>query len=101
MRRREFIKHPTPTVGMIAAIALMGLLVSTTAVSAADSLTATDWQYLKTIGYDEHSYALETATKGQRKRLHKLINNRRLSDTRKANLIDNYLKAIPIGAVPK
>jgi hypothetical protein len=38
---------------------------------------------------------------GQQKRLHKLINNPRLSDTRKANLIDSYIKAIPIGAVPK
>ena len=94
-------RHYKPIVGMFPAIILAALLVGTVPVAATDFLTATDWQYLKTIGYDEHSYALETATKGQRKRLHKLINNRRLSDTRKANLIDNYLKAIPIGAVPK
>jgi hypothetical protein len=101
MMRRELIRYATPTTGVSAVIALVGLLVGTAAVSAADALTTTDWQYLKTIGYDEHSYALEAATKGQRKRLHKLINNLRLSDTRKANLIDSYLKAIPIGAVPK
>src|SRR5262249_57341738 len=100
-RQRQFNRQPIPTVGMYAGCVLMGRLVGTTAVSAADALTATDWQYLKAIGYDEHSYALEAATKGQRKRLHKLINNRRLSDTRKANVIDSYLKAIPIGAVPK
>jgi hypothetical protein len=99
MRRREFNNYHGSTVGMMAGIALMGLLVG--AVSAADALTAGDWQYLRRIGYDEHSYALEAASKGQRKHLHKLINNPRLSDTRKANIIDIYLKALPIGAVPK
>ena len=101
MRRREFTNHRRPRAGMMAGIALMGLLVGTIAVSAADALTAGDWQYLRRIGYDEHSYALEAASKGQRKYLHKLINNPRLSDTRKANLIDIYLKTLPVGAVPK
>ena len=101
MRRREITNHRGPTRSMMVGIALMGLLVGTIAVPAADALTAGDWQYLRRIGYEEHSYALEAASKGQRKHLHKLINNPRLSDARKANLIDIYLKALPIGAVPK
>ena len=61
MSWREFIRRPAPTAGLFAVIALTGLLTGPTGASAADALTATDWQYLKTIGYDEHSYALENS----------------------------------------
>jgi hypothetical protein len=87
--------------GIFSAVVLAALLTGTAGVSAAEPLTASDWQYLKTIGYDEHSYGLERATKGQRKRLHKIINNRRLSEARKGDMIGAFLSAIPIGAVPK
>jgi hypothetical protein len=100
MSKRAFLRYAPATAAFVVT-AFMGLLVGTAAAPAADALTATDWEYLKTIGYDEHSFALEAATKRQRNRLHRLINDRRLSDTKKANLIDSYLKAIPIGAVPK
>ena len=94
-------RHYKPIVGMFPAIILAALLVGTVPVAATDFLTATDWQYLRTIGYDEHSYALERATKGQRKRLHKLIDNRKLSAKRKLDLINSYLLAISVEAVPK
>jgi len=87
--------------GIFAASVLAALLMGTGGAAAAEPLTASDRQYLKTIGYDEHTYGLERATKGQRKRLHKIINDPRLSEARKADLIGNYLAAIPIGAVPK
>jgi len=86
---------------ILPATILIGLFVGTTRLSAADALSPTDWQYLRTIGYDEHSYALERATKGQRKRLHKLIDNRKLSAKRKLDLINSYLLAISVEAVPK
>ena len=65
---------------------------------AADALTLPDRQFLNAIGFDEHSFALEKATKGQRRHLHRLINNRRLSHARKLDLINSYLIAIGIGA---
>jgi hypothetical protein len=86
---------------MFAAVVLAALFIGTAGAPAAEPLTASDRQYLKAIGYDEHTYGLERATKGQRKRLHKIINNPRLSEARKADLIGNFLAAIPIGAVPK
>ena len=70
-------------------------------VSAADTLTATDLEYLRSIGYEEHSYALDKATKGQRKLLHKLINKPRISTKRKLDLINSYLMAVGIEALPK
>jgi hypothetical protein len=73
----------------------------TCGVSAADALTATDWQYLKSIGYEEHSYALDTATKGQRKYLHKLINKPKIGAKLKTDLINSYLMAIGIETLPK
>ena len=94
-------RHYKPIVGMFPAIILAALLVGTVPVAATDFLTATDWQYLKSLGYDEHADALEKATKGQRKHLHKLINNRRISVQRKIDLVSGYLMAMPIGAVPK
>jgi hypothetical protein len=78
-------------------IVVTSLLFSTTG-GAADTLTATDWQYLKLIGYEDRSYALEKATKGQLKHLHKLINNRRISTQRKLDLVNSYLFAIGIEA---
>ena len=77
------------------------ILFGTSGGSAADALTATDWQYLTSIGYDEHSYALDEATKGQRKYLHKLINKPRITTKRKLDLINGYLMAIGIGTLPK
>jgi hypothetical protein len=65
---------------------------------AADALTLSDRQFLNGIGYDERSFALEKATKGQQRHLHRLINNRRLSHARKLDLINSYLIAIGIGA---
>jgi hypothetical protein len=69
--------------------------------SAADALTATDWQYLRSIGYEEHSDALDKATKGQRRYLHRLINKPRIGAQMKMNLINSYLMAIGIGTLPK
>ncbi len=72
-------KDGTATATMFLGIVLAVILFGANGVFAADALTATDWQYLRSIGYEEHSYALDLATKGQRKYLHKLINKPRLS----------------------
>jgi len=92
--------------GTLAATMFLGgvfavILFGTSGGSAADALTATDWQYLRSIGYEEHSYALDEATKGQRKHLHKLINRPRITTKRKLDLINSYLMAIGIGTLPK
>jgi hypothetical protein len=92
--------------GTVAATVFLGIafavmLFGTCGVSAADALTTTDWQYLGSIGYEEHSYALGQATKGQRKYLHKLINKPRLNTKRKMDLINSYLMAVGIGTLPK
>jgi hypothetical protein len=84
--------------------ACLGLLVTfilganTAFVVAAEFLTTTDWRYLKSLGYEEHAYAFERATRGQRKHLHKLINSQRYTATRKRELIDSYLFAIGLEA---
>ena len=83
--------------GIVFAVVPLG----TRGVSAADALTATDWQYLRSIGYEEHSDALDKATKGQRKYLHKLINRPRIGTKMKTDLINSYLMAIGIGTLPK
>lgn len=66
--------------------------------SAAEALTAADREYLKNLGYEEHAFSLEKATKGQRRYLHRVINSRRISQGRKVELINNYLIAIGIEA---
>ena len=86
---------------MLLSIAVAVLLLRTSDVSAADALTTTDWQYLRSMGYEEESYALDQATKGQRKHLHKLINKPKISTTRRRDLINSYLMAIGIGTSPK
>jgi hypothetical protein len=88
-------------VTMFLGIVFSVILFGTSGVSAADALTTTDWQYLRSIGYEEHSYALDQATKGQQKYLHKLINKPKLSTKRKMDLISGYLMAIGIGTLPK
>jgi hypothetical protein len=92
--------------GAAAAAMFLGIVcaampLATRSVSAADALTATDWQYLKSIGYEEHSDALDKATKGQRRYLHRLINKPRIGAQLKMNLINSYLMAIGIGTLPK
>jgi hypothetical protein len=92
--------------GAAAAAMFLGIVFAaapfgTCGVSAADALTATDWQYLRSIGYEEHSDALDKATKGQRKYLHKLINKPRIGTKMKTDLINSYLMAIGIGTLPK
>jgi hypothetical protein len=92
--------------GAAAAAMFLGIVFAvvpfgTRNVSAADALTATDWQYLKSIGYEEHSDALDKATKGQRRYLHKLINKPRIGTKLKTDLINSYLMAIGIGTLPK
>jgi hypothetical protein len=96
-------KHKNDIVAatMFLGIVLATILFGTSGVFAADALTATDWQYLKSIGYEEHSYALDQATKGQRKYLHKLINKPKLSTKRRMDLTNGYLMAIGIGTLPK
>jgi hypothetical protein len=54
--------------GTVAATMFVGgvfavILFGTSGGSAADALTATDWQYLRSIGYEEHSYALDEQPK--------------------------------------
>ena len=44
---------------MFLSIAVAVLLLRTSDVSAADALTTTDWQYLRSMGYEEESYALD------------------------------------------
>ncbi len=93
MRRRRFLATT---------LLLPILLFGTNGVSADDVLTASDRQYLSSIGYEEQSNALErSSTKGQRKYLHKLINRPKISAKRKMNLVSSYLTAIGIGTVPK
>ena len=92
--------------GAAAAAMFLGVVFAvvpfgTRGVSAADALTATDWQYLRSIGYEEHSYALDKATKGQRKYLHGLINKPRIGTKMKMDLINSYLMAIGIETLPK
>jgi hypothetical protein len=77
---------------------LTSLLFGANAAFAVDALTATDRQYLKSMGHEEHSYALEKATRGQQKHLHKLINNRKMTTQRKVDLINSYLTAIGVEA---
>jgi hypothetical protein len=94
-------KDGTVTATVFLGIAFAVMLFGTSGVFAADALTATDWEYLRSIGYEEHSYALDKATKGQRKLLHKLINKPRISTKRKLDLINSYLMAVGIGTLPK
>src|ERR1700674_386860 len=82
--------------GAAAAAMFLGIVFAvvpfgTRGVSAADTLTPTDWQYLRSIGYEEHSDALDKATKGQRKYLHKLINKPRIGTKMNTDLINSYL----------
>src|SRR6266498_1001372 len=93
MRRRRFLATT---------LLLPILLFGTNGISADDVLTASDRQYLSSIGYEEQSNALErSSTKGQRKYLHKLINRPKISAKKKMNLVSSYLTAIGIGTVPK
>jgi hypothetical protein len=82
------------------AVACLGVIVTslfwTTASLAVDFLTAADWQYLQSVGYEKYSYAFEKAAKGQQKHLHKLINNQRISNRRKLDLINSYIFAIGV-----
>jgi hypothetical protein len=77
---------------------MASLLVGTNAAFAVDFLTTADWQYLQALGHGKHSYALEQATRGQQKHLHKLINNRKINTQRKVDLINSYLTAIGVAA---
>jgi hypothetical protein len=79
MNRRELGRRPL-ALALILAIVFFG----TGRVCADDVLTAGDWQYLRSIGYEEQSSALErTSTKGQRKYLHKLINSQESAQKRR------------------
>jgi hypothetical protein len=78
---------------------MMSLLLGAANIGfAAEFLTAADWQFLKSLGYEEHSDAFEKATRGQRKHLHRLINNQKYSAQRKRELINSYLFAVGVGA---
>ena len=95
LSRKRIGTHLASLIGpVLAVLASLG----THPAFAADALTLPDRQFLNGIGYDEHSFALEKATKGQQRHLHRLINNRRLSHARKLELINSYLIAIGIGA---
>ncbi len=113
-------RRGTAAAAMLLGIVFAVMAFGTRGVSAADALTATDWQYLRsigyeeqsyaldkatkgqrTIGYEEQSYALDKATKGQRKYLHKLINKPKIGTKLKTDLINSYLMAIGIETLPK
>ena len=97
MNRRELGRRPLALAWILAI-----LFFGTGRVFADDVLTAGDWQYLRSIGYEEQSSALErSSTKGQRKYLHELINRPGISAKKKMDLIGSYLTAIGIGTVPK
>ena len=94
-------RRGTAAAAMFLGIVFAVMPFGTRGVSAADALTATDWQYLRSIGYEEQSYALDKATKGQRKYLHKLINKPKIGTKLKTDLINSYLMAIGIETLPK
>ena len=83
---------------LLSSVLVGSSLIGATRGSAAETLTAADRQYLKNLGYEEHAFALEKATKGQRRYLHRVINSPRIGQARKVELIKNYLIAIGIEA---